>query len=228
VSVTASKQIALNRADLSTRRQQSLVDGTVTKADLWVTTLPDGTAAVVKDFSKKPFWIRPWGRLQIAREIAFLRRLAGIEGIPRLLGRLDADGLVTEFIPGKALFLCRKRVPREHYVRQLREILAAVHAHGIVHNDLRGRENVHVADLSDRVYLLDWAGAVRLPPGSIRHRLLFDRWKSVDEAAVLKWKMILIPEELSNEERRFLQRFLFWRRLWPVNRKGTGRAGAVR
>ncbi|MFN7965706.1 MAG: hypothetical protein U0V87_08485 [Acidobacteriota bacterium] len=228
MSVGAGTQGGLERADLSTRRQRSLVDGSTTKADIWITTLPDGTEAVVKDFARKPFWIRPWGRLQIARETAFLERLAGITGIPRLIGRLDADGLVTEYIPGKALFLCRKREPREHYLHQLREILAAVHAHGIVHNDLRGRENVHVADSTDRVYLLDWAGAVRLAPGSWLHRLLFHRWRAVDDAAVLKWKMILIPEELSSDERQFLERFLFWRRLWPVNRKGTGRAGAVR
>lgn len=228
VNAAHQSSAALSRADLCSRREQWLVRGTATKADLWRSSLADGTAIVVKDFSAKPLWLRPWGRIQIRREAYFLSSLAGIPGIPNLIAVLDRDAIVTEYIPGKPLSQCRAQEPRSEYVRQLRAILAAVHSRGVLHNDLRGRENVHVGSADPRVFLLDWAGAVELPPGTLRYRLLFPRWSAVDEAAVLKWKLMLTPDEVSEAERRFLSRFLFWRRLWPVNRKGTGRARVVR
>jgi predicted Ser/Thr protein kinase len=204
---------------------RTLVEGTRTKADLWLASLPSLGDLVIKDFSRKPAWLWPWSRLQIAREAWFLRALAGVPGIPRLVAAPDRLCLVTEYIAGKPLFLCRNRPSRFEYLSQLEAILAQVHAMGIIHNDLRGRENVHVADADNRVYLLDWAGAVRFRPGSWSNRVLFERWKTVDDAARLKWKAMLSPESLSDAERQFIRRFGYWRRLWPLNRKGVGGKG---
>lgn len=196
--------------------------GSPTKADLWLAQLADGESVVVKDFAAKPVWWRPWGRLQIAREARFLQLLAGIPGIPRLRGVIDADALAMEFIAGRPLVEFKKRPQGAAYFAQLVAILAAAHARGVIHNDLRGRENAHVAAVNDQVYVLDWAGAVQLVPGRRWHRLLFRHWQRIDQAALLKWKSILIPDQVSAADRHFLARYARWRRLWPFNRKGVG------
>jgi hypothetical protein len=97
-----------------------------------------------------------------------------------------------------------------------------MHAAGVAHLDLRGRENVLVGD-GGRIVIVDLAGAVRMRPGGLAHRLLF-RWLTMlDESAFLKWKLLLTPDRLTPRERRFLARFRrFVRPLWPINRKEPG------
>ncbi len=211
----------VRREDLAARRGADIVRGSRTKADLWIAALADGTPVVVKDFAAKGAFVRLWGRLQIAREVRFLRLLADLREVPRLVARLDAHALVLEKLAGTPLFhfpvgpVCRP------YLLELRRVLDLVQARGIVHLDLRGRENVMIA-AADRVVVLDWAGALRLPPGTLRHRVLFGPLKAIDDSAYLKWKDMQDPESLSANEREFLRRFRRWRRLWPFNRKGVG------
>ncbi len=218
--MTGNDTILPGREALWRMRERDLVLGTPSKADVWTTLLPDGSRAVVKDFRHKPWAARVWGRIQVRREARALAALAGLPAVPRLLGRVDRDALVVEYVPGKALFLCVRRPSRLRYLAELREAIDAAHARGVVHNDLRGRENAHVTSDTDRVVILDWAAAIHLPPGSWRHRVLFRWLKNVDESAYLKWKLMLAPESLSQQEQRFLKRFRVWRRLWPFNRKG--------
>jgi len=217
----------LERTALEARRDGWLVRGRWSKADLWTSHLDDGTPVVVKDFAGKPFLARPWARVQIAREARFLRLLAETGVVPRLLGRIGKDALVLEHLGGTPLHRHRKGDPgRAEYLPRIAEALARVHALGVVHLDLRGRENVHVAE-GDRIVILDWAGAIAFRPGSLAHRLIFPRLRRVDEAALVKWKVILAPDTLTEEDRRFLARYARWRLLWPFNRKGLGRSSGV-
>ena len=114
----------------------------------------------------------------------------------------------------------RKRDRRDDLLDQLLGILNAVHARGVIHNDLRGQDNTLVRP-DGRVVLIDFAGAFRFRPGSAWHRLLFRRLSQVDRAAYLKWKRALRPESLTSEEERFLRRFARFRRLWVFNPKGA-------
>ena len=58
-------------------------------------------------------------------------------------------------------------------------------------------------------------------------RLMF-RWLVwVDETAFLKWKRILLPEELTLQEQTRLRRYARLRKLWIFNPKGRGRFDAV-
>ena len=176
---------------------------------------------VVKDFASKPWPWRLLGRLQVGREAAAYRHLEGEPGIPRFLGRVDAHAIAIERIEGHRLAFAPDRFERgAWYVAGLREIVARMHARGLVHNDLRGRENVLVrADGS--LVVVDLAGALRLDP---RGRL-FRLFAAADEAALLKWKALLAPGTFTPEEAAFLERFARWRRLWPFNRKaGEGKA----
>lgn len=211
----------LGRADLESRRDGWLVRGRWSKADLWTTVLADGTPIVVKDYGGKPWLGRVLGRIQLRREQRALQRLSGIRGVPHWLGPLDREGFAMERAPGRRIQECSKGAQRRALV-ELGDILSQVHARGVLHNDLRGRENVLATEDGSSVTVIDWGGATFFPPGSWRRRLFFRLARRVDEGGLLKWKERLAPETLTAQDVEFLRRFQRWRRLWPFNRKGTG------
>jgi serine/threonine protein kinase len=129
-----------------------------------------------------------------------------------------------EEISGRLLprFRLRPVEERRDFLAQLRRILDAAHAAGVVHNDMRGHDNVLVSD-DGRVHLVDFAGAICLRPGGPVHRLMFPRLARVDDAAFLKWKRILVPEDITPEEAELLRRYERLRRFWIFNPKGWGR-----
>jgi hypothetical protein len=209
---------APTRAEVE-RSSDWLQQGSRTKADLRVIDLGDGPL-VVKDFSRKPWWIRGFGRLQIARECAAYRRLGLATGFPRLIGRIDRYALSLSWIDGVQLIHAPTRFSRgEDYLEQIRKCLARMHAVGLFHLDLRGRHNVLLSG-DGRIHVLDLAAAVCLRPGGLAHRLWSPLLKAVDDAAYLKWKWILEVGEYTDEERRRVRRHRFWRSLWFLNRKG--------
>lgn len=209
------------RENIEPLRTGFLVRGSWTKADVWTAEIPDGAKVVVKDFRAKSFLVRYWGWLQIAREARFLEQLGPLGFVPRLFGRLDRFSLAMEYLEGIPLFLFEDGPACRPFLEALRRALDQVQALGVIHNDLRGRENVFLAE-GGRVVILDWAGAVQIKPGGLAHRLFWKVWKAVDDSAFLKWKDMKDPESLSASERQFLRRFRRWRRLWPFNRKGLG------
>jgi serine/threonine protein kinase len=206
------------RGELAVATRAWIKRGSGTKADLTIVDVGDGPV-VVKDFAARGFVGRWLGRLQIARESAAYRRLDGIEGVPRFVGRIDAHALALEAIDGGPLAATRDRHQRgSRHLEQIRSILERLHAAGLAHLDLRCRENV-VVDERGSVFLLDFASAVWLRPGGLAHRVLFPLLRSVDVSAYLKWKSELRAGPYSSEERAFLERHRFWRALWPFNRK---------
>jgi len=211
---------ALCRADLETRREGWLVHGRWSKADLWTATLGDGRRVVVKDFAGKPWLGRALGRFQLRREQRALQALCGLAGVPALVGRLDDDAFAMERVEGVRLQHCGPPA-RRRALGEFERILSAAHAAGVVHNDLRGRENVLASPDGERVAIIDWGGATFFPPGSWRRRLFFELARRVDLGGFLKWKEQFAPDLLSEGDRTFLRRFRRWRRLWPFNRKGA-------
>lgn len=188
------------------------------KADVLLVAV-EGGKAVVKDYAGRRAPLRWLGRLQVRRELAAYRSLAGIPGVPALVGRVDALALAVEAIDGEQLAFAAvppSEGPRR--VAQLRTILDAIHARGVVHNDLRGRENV-LLRRDGGLVVIDLAGAVHLRPGGLAHRLLFRAAALADEAAYLKWKGMLAPGTYTAEDEAFLRRFERWRALWPFNPK---------
>lgn len=177
---------------------------------------------VVKDFASKPAWVRALGRIQIGREAGAYRWLGAFEGVPRFLGRIDAHALAIEKIDGEQLAFAADRHTRaDVHVAHLRRLLDRLHERGVIHHDLRGRENLLVRP-DGALVLVDLAGAVWFRPGSLAHRILFARMRMTDEAAFLKWKSLLTHGRLSPEEEAFLRRFRRLRALWPFNRKARG------
>jgi serine/threonine protein kinase len=210
---------APSRSDLSAPGVRLLHRGGRTKADLLLVPFRPAPV-VVKDFARKAGWVRLWGRLQIRREAATYELLRGVPGLAVFHGRVDGHALAMEYLEGKRLDQCRGRDQRRRYFEDLSRTMQALHRRGILHNDLRGKDNALVTHDDDRVVLLDLAGALRLRPGGWLHRLLFPLLARVDRAALLKWKVLLVPEDVTDEERAFLRRFRRWRRLWMFNLKG--------
>jgi len=201
--------------------REYILRGSWSKADVYIARGPEGPV-VVKDFARKPRVIRWIGRLQISRECAAYAALEGVDGVARWFGRIDAFALALERVEGTPLSQFRKRPGREDLLGALRRILDAVHGRGVIHNDLRGRDNTLVRS-DGRVVLIDFAGAFVFRIGGPWHRLLFGRLARVDEAAYLKWKTMLDPDSLTPEEEKFLRRFMFFRRFWIFNPKGAMR-----
>jgi serine/threonine protein kinase len=217
----------LGRSNLPEHIVEVLHRGSWGKADLSVAQY-GGRRAVVKDFSTKSLPVRLIGWIQINRELRAYRRLQGIRGVPVIYRRLDRCAFLMEEIRGRLLprFRHRSVDQRERLLAQLRSILDAAHAVGVIHNDARGRDNALVTE-AGAVFLVDFAGAICLNPGGLLHRLLFAWLVRVDESAYLKWKAILHPEGLTVPERKRLRRYTVLRRLWIFNPKGWGRFGAL-
>ncbi len=206
------------RADLSAPGVRPLQLGERDKADLLLVPTPAGPV-VVKDFRAKAWWVQWIGRLQIAREVRAYRSLESIPGIPRFVGQIDGLAVAIERIEGQPLgrAIDRTRDGAEK-LEQLRAILDRMHARGVAHWDLRARDNLLV-DRTGRVFVLDFASAVRLRPGGLAHRLLFRWCRLIDESAYLKWKRLLDAGPYSMDEQRFVDRYRTWRALWFHRRK---------
>lgn len=207
------------RAFLARAPREYIHRGSWSKADVFTVRGPEGVV-VIKDFAGKILPIRWIGRLQVARECRAYRALEGVAGIVGWVGRVDAHALALERLEGSLLQKFRKSERRRDLLRSMRRILDDIHDRGVIHNDLRGKDNAFVR-ADGRLAVLDFAGAFHFRPGSFWHRRLFRRLARVDEAAFLKWKTILDPDSLTPEEERFLRRFARVRRLWVFNPKGA-------
>ena len=194
--------------------------GGPTKADLFTLDLGRGRL-VVKDFSNKAMWVRWIGRLQISREYRAYRWLGEMEGIPRCAGRIDRHALAIEWIDGEQLGASQlRRVEGQgpRLFRRLEQVVERVHRAGMVHLDLRGRENILVGP-DGSIHILDLASAQWFRDGSWAKRWLFHRLCKADRAALMKWKLVLRAGDYTDEERAFLRSYHIWRSLWIFNRK---------
>lgn len=179
----------------------------VLKSDRYAATvrirLPDGSRAVWK---RSVVVLPPGFRVVAAanrlarREADHLERLAGVRGIPRLLGRPSRDTFLREWIDGTTLRELA-RVP-DGVFPALRAILADVHARGVAYADLAKEENVLVGD-DGATWLIDfqisvargtWLGA--LVPMLQRA----DRYHLARHVARRR------PDQLTDDDRRDLAR----------------------
>jgi RIO-like serine/threonine protein kinase len=162
--------------------------------------------AIVRDTRAAVFGLRWLARWLAGREARALRRLEGIEQVPRLLS-FERGVLERSHMGGEVMY--RARPSSLEFYRQARRLLQAVHRRGVVHNDLAKEANWLVLD-DGRPALVDfqiaWLGEPRAP----LMRLLARE----DLRHLLKHKRMYCPQHLTPVERRLLKRQSWIRKLW--------------
>ncbi|MHC4469408.1 MAG: BUD32 family EKC/KEOPS complex subunit [Planctomycetota bacterium] len=172
-----------------------------------------GRACLVKDYGRRPFLFRHTvGRLVISREVDIYRALGGLPGTPRFHGQVDPFAFVVERIEGRPVAEFRKRTLPPGFLDRLSSLVAAIHAKGVAHWDLRQRRNVLVGP-GGGPWVIDFASGIRLPRGSWLHRLAC----LPDLSGVAKLRAKHAPDTLTEEDRRLIG----MERFRPFRRKRT-------
>ncbi len=146
---------AENRRIVSGSQAEVARAPTVLKSDVFgrIEVGADGCVRRVACGNGVPF-TRFVARRLMSRERGALERLAGLEGIPRLVRHDGASGvLVRSFVPGEPL--SQARALPENFFDELDALVEAMHARGVCHNDLHKEQNVLVGD-DGRPWLLDF------------------------------------------------------------------------
>ena len=145
----------------------------------------------------------------VKHEGNILKQLGGIKGIPALVKVHDSI-LETEYIEGDVLAKFKPNQLSEDVYNRLCKVVNQMHKHGVVHLDLRQRKNIIIAK-DGSPYLLDFANAIYAKNAL---RPIFEFLRAVDKSALIKLKNRYFPKLITDEDRKFLKSFAFWRRLW--------------
>lgn len=165
-----------------------------------------GRAAILKDYSGRPWWIRATlGRIITAREYRALRRLWGVPGIPRILARVESLGLIMEYIDAEIVPGRRDDPPPYEFFDRARELLGRLHERGISHGDVR-RKNL-LMDAEGNPWLVDFATAVTCREGieGLFPRFWFRHCVRVDLMQLVKLKELHYAERLTVTERAMIE-----------------------
>lgn len=158
--------------------------------------------AVLKDYNVCIGWYaRLIAPLLVWREVKALRALAGIVGIPQLLQQVGKRAFVMEYVP--AARLARKK--RDEWptpdFTALDLLIEHMHEAGVAHGDLRRSSNI-LFDAEGQPYLVDFVSHLqRAPAWNFPWNWLFRRLCRADNKAVLKLKLRVAPELLSDQEK---------------------------
>jgi RIO-like serine/threonine protein kinase len=170
---------------------------------------------MVKDVHPRSFFFR-WalGLWLIHKEWKIYSRLAGIQGIPKAVERIDRFAFTMEFVPGKPIQ--RGEALSPSFFSDLERVLEEVHSRGVVHLDLRHKGNILVSERGEP-YLIDFNSSFSFKEKGFLRHFLFPILRWVDYGGMLKLKERVAPSLMSPEELSFLKRFNLLRKLWIFN-----------
>ena len=141
------------------------------------------------------------------REIANLRRVADLERVPRLLSTYGKNGMVYEYIEGRALDQTQKL--SDDFFEKLRQLLKELHKRNVIYMDMNKRDNIIVGK-DGEPYLIDFQISVHLPRRILISRKLSERlldaFKTADIYHLYKLKRKVQPEYLTEKQRRISRR----------------------
>ena len=204
--------LPLTEADLGGGNVRFHQKGKWRKADILLVETGSGKA-VVKDFGRKVLPVRWYGRWQIRREASIYRRLSGVPGVPRYYGRIGKNAMAIEFIQGERISQWKRRELPPALFSRLWSLIEEIHSRGVVHIDLRKRDNILISAPGE-VFIIDFNASFHFQPGSRSARWLFPALRKIDHFGFLKWKAALAPGQLSEAEKNSFQRMSFLRRFW--------------
>jgi len=180
----ASAQLASElEAGIAANRGRELGSGYQASVQVYATTAGD---VVVKTPHRGP--LAGLWRSLLEREQAVYEQLDGIAGIPRSFG-LIGGGLALEYVAGPSL---RDHdallADRDDFFVKLFATLKAMHSAGVVHGDLKRKDNI-IVGAGERPYLVDFGIAVRRSAtSSLWNRCVFEPLKQMDYNAWVKLK----------------------------------------
>jgi RIO-like serine/threonine protein kinase len=200
------------RADFERGRGDILSQGRWANAVLFMYP-KDGELWVVKDFRPRSLLVRETiGRLLTRRELRGLRRVAGVQGVPAGVFRLDRHALAYRYVHGSSIWRPdEEKLPTEYY-SELERLLKQVHARGVVHLDVRNARNILVDD-EGHPLLLDFQSHLGTRWLPSRLRTLVEQF---DLSGVYKHWAGNQPETLGEARAEVLDRMNRWRRFWVV------------
>ncbi|MEE3332429.1 MAG: RIO1 family regulatory kinase/ATPase [Myxococcota bacterium] len=187
----------LVREELASAEPTLLKRGRGAKPDVLLVKRSGGDTVVVKDYSQRSGWVRRWlAPHAVAREQRVHEALRDHISVPRVLGRVDPLALVLEYREGEPLSRSlASRLGEERaaqFALKLEDAVAQMHRCGVVHLDLRHRDNI-LCDEQAQPVLLDFVAAMCFRPGSFWYRWYRPTVLIYDEYALSKWRDRLQP-----------------------------------
>ncbi len=161
-----------------------------------------GSRAVIKDYNVCIGWYaRLIAPLFVWREVKALKKLAGMQGIPRLIQQVGKRAFVMEYVPAARLARKKRDEWPDPDFEALDALIAKMHAAGVAHGDLRRSSNI-LFDQSGQPYLVDFVSHIQKGPAwNFLGNWMFHRLCQADGKAGLKLKLRAMPELLTEEEK---------------------------
>jgi RIO-like serine/threonine protein kinase len=174
-----------------------------------------GRTLMVKDVQRVNLFFR-WtlGLWLIHKEWKIYSRLAGIQGIPKAVERIDRFAFAMEFVPGRPIGRGETLPPS--FFPDLEKVLREIHSRGVVHMDLRHKGNVLLSERGEP-FLIDFNSSFSFKERGFFYRFLFPLLTWVDHGGLLKLKQRVSPASMTPEELSWLKRFNLLRRFWIFN-----------
>jgi hypothetical protein len=173
------------------------------QAHIWLVRW-QGHLCVLRDYTgdRTPFFrfICQWA---IRRELKVHRLLEGAEGIPQLLGIIDHQRYLIEYVEGQPLSDLTKNPPGPKFFARLEEILRGMHRRGVAHGDLRNK-NILVRSSDGEPFLVDFSTAWWAT--SWWRKIFFRAYRFQDLRRLAKSKARMRPDTLSPKEKEILEK----------------------
>jgi hypothetical protein len=176
-----------------------------------------GKPALLKDYEGRSWWVRRyWAPVLVGREFRTLRRLQGLDGVPRLYARVGSGALLMEHLQARRLPRDGEPLPDLVLFERLGKLIEQLHARGVGHGDLR-RMNI-LMDEQAQPYLIDFETAVTGKEGfwGAFSRFGARRLFRVDRVALAKIKGDFFPDDLTAEERALIENAPWYLRVGTV------------
>jgi len=171
----------------------------------------NGVRMIRRDILAARWWARAFAHRAAAREARALAKLDGVDGVPRLLG-WNGRELLRSYIAGQPM---QQAQPRDRaYYRQALRLLAQLHRHGVVHNDLAKEPNWLVRE-DGCPALVDFQIAYTRG----RRGRLFRLLAREDVRHLLKHKRTYCDHALSRRQHAMLKTPAWHSRLWRATGK---------
>lgn len=205
----AYRQYQLHKAGTLRGILVSMDDAQLLKKDLfgevWLIN-PGEEAEILRDTRTARWWLKWLARLLLRREVAGLRALEGIEGVPRVL-RSDSERVARSYVTGNPMHVAKPTSPA--YFRSAMQLLRRIHRAGVTHNDLAKEPNLLVREDGSAAFI-----DFQLAGCSAARGRLFRIAAREDIRHLLKHKRTYCPDRLTARELGILARPSGLSRAW--------------